>query len=350
MQKNPKRKYSGKGGDKLKKGVFVICDLDTDYLYRLMNYLEPQISQQFQLHVFSNEQSIKEYANDSISKDINNNIDKKIIEILLISNRISDETVKSLKCTNIILLSDGTNQPFNYEYPVIYKYQSAQEIFRQIMFNYAQKEGNSQCVEKLKEKANLICFYSPWNEEIQTELSIAYGCILGEIGNTLYLNLKGYHGFVQSLNLVNQRNLIDLIYYFKNKEDQFVNYFRSIICKVQKLDYIPPVDNPIDIGEVTMEAWLKLLKKIIVETNYENIIVDLSDELVDSTQLLAVCNKIYVPVKENVQIKGKMEQLTKTLTVKQKQTILGKLEGVIISQEPIENIALRIYLDKKEVD
>lgn len=324
----------------MKKGVFAICDSETDYLYRLMDYLEPRVSQRFQMHAFSNEQSLWDYASQNT------------LEILLISNQVARERIGDLKCKNIFLLTEGVIKAMFQNYLTINKYQSAQEIFRQVMFIYAQKEKerNYKCAKQLYENINLIGFYTPWNEDLQTSLAFAYGSLSGKDKSTLYLNFKGYHGFSQYMKRTFQRDLIDLIYYLKNKEEQFVDYLDSIVCKTKNVDYVPPVENPMDIRAVTKEDWLKLLTKLSSDTSYRTIVLDITDEIDESLALLEECSKIYIPTKEDVSKDSKMGQLNKTLIAKGKQNILEKIESVRISKDTIENVAMSIHSDKKGVE
>ncbi|RDU25070.1 P-loop NTPase family protein [Anaerosacchariphilus polymeriproducens] len=324
----------------MKKGIFAICDSEIDYVYRLVDYLESQISQRFQLHTFSSVNKLVDYCNNNS------------LEILLVSNQLLDSWIQQINIKNLIIMSEGTIKAEYQNYLTIYKYQSAQEMFRQIMLYYAQneKEDKSNSELKYKENYNFIGFYSPWNEELQTLLAMSYGELSGMEKSTLYLNLKGYHGFSQIMQRSFQRDISDLFYYFKIKEEKFTNYFDSIICKTSNLEYIPPVENPMDLKEITLTEWLDMLNKISLMTKYETIILDISDEIDESLKLLEICNKIYVPIKESNYKGGKMEQFDKVLNAIDKQKIQMKIEKVSILKSSIEEAAFKIFSNKKEVE
>lgn len=324
----------------MKKGIFAICDSEIDYVYRFVDYLESQISQRFQVHTFSSVNKLVDYCNNNS------------LEILLVSNQLLDSWIQQIHYQILIIMSEGTIKPEFQNYFTIYKYQSAQEMFRQIMLYYAQneKEDKSKRELKYKENFNFIAFYSPWNEEVQTMLAMNYAELIGMEKNTLYLNLKGYHGFSQIMHRSFQRDISDLFYYFKTKNDKFMNYFDSIICKINNLEYIPPVENPLDLKEITLQEWLDMLEEIRFSAKYESIILDLSDEIEDSLEFLEICNKIYVPIKETYYEGGKMEQLDKVLTAQEKQKIQMKIERVNLLKNSIEEAGYELFHSDKEVE
>lgn len=322
----------------MNKGIFAICDWESDYLYHFMRFAESQFTNLFQIHGFSNTQSLMKYAADNQ------------IELLLISNKMVEQWIFDINCKIIVLLSEGEIRLGYEQYDTVYKYQSAQEMIGQILYYYAvrEEEAENRDYKLFKDSTNLIGFYSPWNDDMQTSLAITFGCLESEERNTLYLNLKGFHGFSEYMNRSFQRDLSDLIYYFRNKPDKLEDYVYSVISKIKSLDYIPPVENPMDIKEVAIKEWVNFLDKLIQVTRYETIILDLNDEVMNSLDLLEKCSKIYVPVRKEKSSHGKFQQLEEMLIIKEKQIVQDKMIKVIIAQETLDETAEFLQKEKKE--
>ena len=184
------------------KKIFAICDLDEHYVVRLANYLTEKKAVPFEILAFTNLDSLAIYAG------------AHPIEILLISRQALNEKVKELNIRRILLLSDSDEfdrqlaaSPDDFlhipdeedtassiSYPSIRKFQSSENIAREVMSYYT--EGRLGLSKKLQEiGTSIYAVHSPIARCGKTLFSLTLSEILGEKKKTLYLNLENYSGF-----------------------------------------------------------------------------------------------------------------------------------------------------------
>ena len=71
----------------------------------------------------------------------------------------------------------------------------------------------------------------------------------------------------------------------------------SIVQSVNNLDYLPPVLSMEDIQSTTAQEWISLLQQIIDYSNYDVVILDLSDSVSQLYKVLEQCTRIYMPIR-----------------------------------------------------
>ena len=82
----------------------------------------------------------------------------------------------------------------------------------------------------------------------------------------------------------------------------------TITQNLYGIDYVPPAMNPEDLKGVKFEEWLQMLVYLETYSEYDTIILDL-DELVDGLfEILRLCSRIYMPVREDGISLAKLEQ------------------------------------------
>lgn len=90
----------------------------------------------------------------------------------------------------------------------------------------------------------------------------------------------------------------------------------TITQNLYGIDYVPPAMNPEDLKGVKFEEWLQMLEYLETYSEYDTIILDL-DELVDGLfEILRLCSRIYMPVREDGISLAKLEQYEKVLAMR----------------------------------
>ena len=116
----------------MKKNIFAVCDLEVDYAFNFMDYLNQKKNLPFEIQAFTTAESLIAYGKENH------------IELLLISDKAMRKEVRDLGIGKIIILSEGVHPPELDQYSSVYKYQS----------------GNFSCVEK--DNGDHRCFFSSW--------------------------------------------------------------------------------------------------------------------------------------------------------------------------------------------
>ena len=100
----------------------------------------------------------------------------------------------------------------------------------------------------------------------------------------------------------------DLLYYMRQEEGNIALRLSAMVMKMDQLDYIPPILMSFDLREITVEEWKQVISGILKETYYETIILDLGESVQGVMELLQLCDRIYMPILEDVVSRRKIER------------------------------------------
>jgi len=317
----------------LKKNVFAVCDLESSYAYNFMDYMNRKKNSPFEVQAFTSVKSLSVFCE-------NNEID-----VLLISNDAMCNEVNQLGIEKILILSEGELLPELIEYPTIYKYQSSDHIIGEVMNYYADTQEPSSEVHVLKKTVKIIGIYSPVKHCLKTSFALTLGQLLAKDQNVLYLNLEEFSGFETLFGKEFRTDLSDLMYFIKQEKANITFRLNGVLQSLSNLDYIPPVQTPDDLRSITYEEWSKLLDEIVKNTEYEVIIIDFGESVQKLFSLLNKCIRIYMPIKDDVISKAKIDQFEKMLDVCQLNSLSEKIKKIKL---PFHNsyIEKEFYIDQ----
>lgn len=299
-----------------KKNIFAVCDLEVEYAYNFMEYLNQRRNLPFEVQAFTSPQILCEYAKT------------QPIEILLISDKAMCEEVRRLKVGKLIILTEGVHNPELDQYPSVYKYQASDSVVREVMECYGAEKAARESLPQWKRQASVIGIYSPVGRCQKTSFALTLGQILAKDRAVLYLNLESYSGFEQLLGEVWERNLSDLLYFLRQDNASIVHKLSGMIQSVQNLDFVPPALAPMDIQCTDVKEWLRLIDSIVSESAYEVLILDLGDCVQELYQILDICTKVYVPVRGDSVSMAKLAQFENLLRMWDYESVLEKLQKI----------------------
>lgn len=300
----------------MKKGIFAIYDLEVSYAFNLMDYINTKARIPLEVQVFTNLNSLCEYA-------VNNPV-----EILLISGSAMGQEIKMLGIERVIILSEGNLLPEFLEYPWVYKYQSSKSIMREILKYYSEIWKLQEDSAVYKSSVKITGIYSPVKRTLKTSFALAFGQILAKERAVLYMNLEEYSGFEELLHQSFSSDLTDLIYYIRQGKSNMIPKLNETIQTLNNLDYIPPAMSPIDLRNVSLEEWMTLLEEIVKKSVYERIIIDFGEGIDGLFSLLMQCSKVYMPIKEDVISSAKIGQYEKLLTMSGYEKLIEKTKKI----------------------
>lgn len=273
-----------------------VCDLEADYAFSLMEYLNDNNRIPFQIQAFSSPESLCSYR------------EKNLIEVLLISGQAMKEEVRGLGIRNIIMLSEGESLPGMLEYPSVFKYQSSENIIREVMGYYTEESCRQDDSGKCEKRATMIGIYSPVKRTLKTSFALTLGQILAKDKAALYINLEEYSGLSSLLNKEFQNDLSDLMYFVKQGNKNIVQKVAGMVQTLNNLDYLPPAVSPEDLRSITKDEWKRFFEEIGTRSTYERIVIDFGDTADGLFSLLSECQRIYMPVREDAVSAAKIEQ------------------------------------------
>ncbi len=278
------------------KGILAIFDGEESYAYRLMEFISTSPKLPFEVHVFTKQDKFYLYAQE------------KEIECLLISENAYQKQIETLKIPHIIILSESGENLSKALYH-INKYQSCENILKEVMTYYAQAAAMpKQIMRTINRKMHIIGIYTPVTRCLQTTFSLTLGQMLAQKHKTLYLNFEAYSGFSKMLHREFKNDISDLTYYFSCAREKLFYQMESMMEHVGGLDFIPPAETARNLSDIRGTQWIDLFHEIENISDYEYLLLDLSDCLTDLWEVLQNCDVIYTIVRDDPLAHAKVEQ------------------------------------------
>ena len=91
----------------------------------------------------------------------------------------------------------------------------------------------------------------------------------------------------------------DLVYYARQNSEDIGMRLAAMVRTRDSLEYVPSIPMITDLKEITVNEWLNLLEKILEESVYENVVLDLNDCVDGLFEILKLCDWVYMPLLED---------------------------------------------------
>ena len=300
----------------MKKNILAICDKNEEYVTKLMNYILEKRTMPLEVHSFTDIECLRKFIKGGGA------------DILLVDEEILDEEIEAIAKKELLVLSENGGVSDKNGHKIICKYQSLENIMREVMDYYSEKASPVLRMQN-QSPTELIAFYSPVKRCGTTTLALAMGQALSRDKKVLYLNLEEYSGFHQLLGENYMMNLSDLLFYIGQKKTNFPCKLAGMVQTRGKLDFIPPVISPLDIKNVDRATWQKFFGELM-DCGYDAVIVDFASLAEENIEILRNCRRIFVPVLEDEASMAKLEQFEAILRIFDSEEILDRMEKIKI--------------------
>lgn len=278
------------------KKIMAVYDEDPFYAERLSDYVNRKEKGIFKAQAFTSKECLEEFAKEHE------------IDVLLAGESVRMEGIDDLKTTQKIYLTEEREEEGVREEASVYKYQSGDDIIREIMAVYCEMPGVKAVFPGLAEREKrMIGVYSPVGRCGKTSLSLAMGQLLAKEEKVLFISLDTFTGFSQLLDEQWKRDMSDLIYYYKQGRFHGLR-LNSIIYYLGDMAWLPPFRYPDDYSQITASEMAELLVLILRESAYETIILDIGNCDRQVLPILDVCSVIYMPIKEDPFSQAKLKE------------------------------------------
>lgn len=311
----------------MKKSICVIYDVDEKYAYKLMNVMNSKKKVPFKTLVFTLEEPLLEFLKENA------------LDILVISEDALTENIKNQNIENILVLREDmevshiSKDNHKSDYLGIYKYQSSENLVREVM-NYCAKPYID-----LSTRAEIIGIYSPINNAYKTAFSLALANAYGRKSTVLYINFEEFSGLEEILTEGNKGNLSDAAYYYKVSRESFLNQLEWIVSTTGNINYLPPIKCAEDVTYVSTQEWIDVLTYIANFSAYDVIVLDISNAIKEQWKLMQICKRVLMPIKEDYISKRKISSFEKYLLEIGKEVICDSIEKVNIPYDSSINFS-----------
>lgn len=281
------------------KHIMAVYDVDPLYAARFAEVVNQKEKIPFEVVAFSSMERLRNFAAETP------------VEILLISSGVSREEADSVRAGKVIVLTDGETAEAESEYHGIYKYQSSDNIIREVMARYCERQVPLPGA-MVKTRAKILAIYSPVGRCLKTSFAITMGKLLSQDSRTLYVNLEEFSGLSVLTHTEYRTDLSDLLYFYCGGNYNLLR-LNTVVHTMDSLDYIPPVRYPEDLEQAGAEKLAGLIKTIAEESTYDTVVVDVGSCKRTAVEVMKLCQVVYMPVKEDSVSLAKLEEFERYL-------------------------------------
>ncbi|MDY5700388.1 MAG: hypothetical protein SPK68_04765 [Lachnospiraceae bacterium] len=279
--------------------ILAVCDSEAEYSYGLADYLSTGKGFPFEVQAFTSLANLKEFAK------------KHPISIALVAQKDYEDRLRQLPIDHIILLREE-KESLATEEKTLWKYQSCEKLMRELL-EWIAEEGIMGRPIAGGKQMKLVGIYSPVGKCLKTSFSFVLGQLLGKKHKVLYLNLECYSGLGKLLKKEFTTDMSELLYYLQNTPERFAYRMGSMTERVGGLDILPPFGSFLDFVSVNKEEWIQFFREIERGSDYEYVILDLSDAIQGLFDILRLCNVIYTLGRTDGFAIAKIEQYREVL-------------------------------------
>ena len=295
----------------MKSRNLVVCDTEEEYAKALAMFFMRKKELMLQVHVCSSVGHA-----EALGKELR-------ADILLAAAECAGEVQEKVRAEKVFVLSTGRKSAEKAEYPALYKYQSGEKMLSCIIQECAELFDMSQGMSGNK-KQKIIGVFSPVHRIGKTEYALKLGEKLAETENVLYLNLEVFAGIGGHFKQEGQ-TLADVLYYARQEKGNIGLMLTTLVCHRGNLDYVLPVPISEDLKEVHGSEWALLVNKILEQSIYETIVLDIGDGIPELYQLLKSCAEVHMPVLEDDYSKAKLLQFEREMNVLGQEDVLKRI-------------------------
>ena len=233
---------------------------------------------------------------------------------------------------------DGQRSSPAGERHYFYKYQPARNLLRCIS-TLQQRKCADQCEEtgsvnaewSSGKSARIRGIYSPLGGCLKTSFGLVLGCLLAEEKQCLFVSLEAHAGFRTLFGRQYPMDLSDLFACLRQKHSMG-NVLSEALQPFGRLQYIPPVIWPVDIREAEFGELRELLRWLAQCGRFDEIVVDVGQDLACPERVLMFCDEIYQLEKDDVFSRAKLTEYEAYLRISGYDEISERIQKIPLSQ------------------
>lgn len=290
----------------------VICDSEEGYAQALAMYFMRKKELAVEVQVCSTVTQVMELEKT------------KKIHLLFLAGEYAKEAKGKLQAEKIFLLTTGTEEADGENQ--VYKYQSGEKIVEDMIRICGPEASENESIYKggRKQGGKIIGIFSPVHRIGKTTYGLKLGEEMAATENVLYLNLEIYGGIGGHFE-EGEQTLADVLYYARQEKGNLGLLLTTVVKHRKNLDYIVPMPVAEDVKSVKAEEWLMLIRRILEQSIYDVIILDLDEGISGVYELLRACTKIYLLYTQDLYGQAKLRQFENEVNLLGYEDILRKL-------------------------
>jgi hypothetical protein len=193
----------------------------------------------------------------------------------MMNEKLPVEEIKKDTIKNLCLLTESAySSGEDSRYPVIYKYQSAENIIKEIFSFFPLTKNPEKANIYSESNKKIVCVCSLGEEVLRQLFSYSLAKQYSTIKKTLFINFNVLQVITRLCGYSTENDMSEFIYYLKQNNPNLINKMKDSIINRGLMDYMEGVSFGPDLFELTEEdiaVWLKIL---MLDTDYEIILFD----------------------------------------------------------------------------
>jgi len=261
--------------------MIAICDDERNYACHLMEYLRRHTAIPYEANVYTSTESLLGLAPPGR------------VACLVIAESEYTQSVCEKNYERVLILNESDRLLGDFPRSIS-KYQSMDNIAAEVLEICRTREDFHPVAIRHGPPMKLVGVYSPISRCLQTTISLSLGQILARSSRVLYLNFENYSGLDLMLNRVFGASVADLIYFNECAQDKFAAQLNLMVEHLGGLDFIPPMKSFIELRSIRSDQWLSLFNTIERVSEYEYLILDLTESTDGLLDILRECDTVYM--------------------------------------------------------
>ena len=144
-------------------------------------------------------------------------------------------------------------------------------------------------------------------------MSIILGQLFGQSGKTLYINLEGYSSVSELTGIEFEKDMSDILYDMGNGSGNVAAIIGGTVNNFGTVSILPPMRSVKDLKSIAYTEWKSFLLKLEMGTDYQYIILDISDNVENPDSVIGLCEYLLVAVGTDKVAEKKVEQFLSDL-------------------------------------
>ena len=281
-----------------------ILENDQIYLSRLTQYFTTNYVEQIELSIFEDLKMFQDF------------IKKTKVDVFLANPDLVSDDLQLPKTIIMGFLSDNPQADMIDDIKVVFKYQNANIIYREIVNLYAELDSRTSYKET-EGGAPVYLFMGAAGGTGTTTVAIACAASLAGFGKkVLYLNLEENGVVSPFLHGEGNWSLSDVLYAAKSNANLLLKMQSMVRVSEEGIYYYEPFTLPLDAHELTEQNLLDIIKILSTYEAYDCIIIDSDSVHLWKRNLLMKLAKYIFIVDNGTEISnGKLEKTVQEIAI-----------------------------------
>ena len=269
-----------KEGEGMIGRILAVCDTEPEYAERLAQFIGKRESFPLEVSAFREQ--------DNLIRSVNQGKVEMVLGSCDVIERIHEQCKGQEPV--LVLIDDGSRDVECHE--KVWKYQSGVVIRREII--RVLEEAGSLRISNRSVAAGIIGIFSPYSQAGVDDMVLRLGQELVKSGTVLYMNFVPFTGLNTTINAGGEGDMSDILYYLDSK-DKLVCCLERLVSCCGNVDIVPAVTNYEDLGNVKGDVYRELIGRIGRETSYRYVLINLSYQMQEVTELMKMCSVVLFP-------------------------------------------------------